>query len=99
MPALVQAGIATARVRAHHVLLETVADIFGLPLEYHEHAEADVVGNDAPVLLQRRNHLDLAFLVQHAAFGDGPADEGNVVHRGGRIAQAVGGRGQDGGGG
>ena len=45
MPALVQAGIASGRIGAHHVLLEAVADVLGLALEHDEHAEADVVGN------------------------------------------------------
>ena len=91
MPALVQAGIAARRVGAHHVLLEAVAQVFGFALEHDPHAEADVVGDRAPVALERRDRLRPGpFGAASPPSAIGRHDERDVVDRGRRIGKAVG---------
>src|SRR5262249_29143706 len=94
MPTFVQARISAARIGAHHILLEAITDVLGVAFEDDEHAEADVVRNRATVSFERRYDFDLSLLMQSTAFGDRPANRGNVVDRRRRKGQSAGRRRQ-----
>ena len=89
VPALVHDGVAAAGVGAEHVLFEAVLLVLGGRLEHDPHTLADLVGNGAAILLQRRRHLDLALVMELAALGDRPHHEGQVLDRTGRKGEAV----------
>jgi len=52
VPAFVETCVTTAGIGAHHVFLETVADVFGVAFEHHENSEADVVADGAAIALK-----------------------------------------------
>ena len=89
MPALVEREVASAGVGVGVVFLEAVADVFGLAFDGDPHAHANVVGDLAAVGVERRDHLDHALALEHAAFATRPRDERNLVDARRRVTQAV----------
>ena len=88
VPALVEREVAPARVGVGVVFLEAVLDVLGLGLDRDPHAHADVVGILRPSGSSRRSPRPCPSF-QHAALALRPRDEGDVLHAGRRVQQAV----------
>src|SRR5450755_2405407 len=94
MPALVQARVATGRIGANHILLEAIANVFGVAFEHDEHTEANVVADRLAVALKRRDHLHLTLLIENAALSTRSADRRDFIDRRGWIGETVRRRGE-----
>ncbi len=89
MPALVQSEVTTTGVGVGVVLFETVFDVVGFRLDRHPHTHAYVVGDFAPIRLQRRDHLHHALALQHTPFANRARDIRNVLNARGWIQQPI----------
>ncbi len=90
VPALVHYRVTPRRVGLEHVLLEAVLLVLGRGLEYDPHALADLVGDGAAILLERRGDLDLPLVMQVSAFRRRSHDERQVLDGAGREGKPVG---------
>ena len=89
VPALVKGEVPAARIGVGVVLLETITHIVGFTFNGDPNTHPNVVWNFATIWFERRNDLDHALALEHAAFLSRTRHKRYVFDARWRIQQAI----------